>query len=165
MAAATVAAFSLQRWKSSPLKLCTVEPADQPVYRSVFMRLFLSVATLSTLAVLAACSTSKEPVSALSVGALPVMERVALGANRCWFKSKDPMFAAYKLAPELNSFSGTPRILIVKKHSPESRPLLVIQASGTPAKMSAFGPLMDDAAISARVHKDVNGWARNGAGC
>jgi hypothetical protein len=130
------------------------------------MRPFLSAVALSTLAMLAACSTSKEPVvSTLSVGALPVMERVALGANRCWFKSKDPMFAAYKLAPELNSFSGTPRILIVKKHSPESRPLLVIQASGTPAKMSAFGPLMDDASISARVHKDVNGWTRGGAGC
>ena len=129
------------------------------------MRLFVRSTALSMLAVLAACSTSKEPVSALSIGALPVMERVALGANRCWFKTKDPMFAAYKLAPELNSFSGTPRILIVKKHSPESRPLLVVQASGTPAKMSAFGPLMNEPAISARVNKDVTGWARGNQGC
>ncbi len=114
---------------------------------------------------LAACTTEKKPASNLSVSALPVLERIALGANRCWFKSKDPQFAAYKLAPELNSFSGTPRILLVKKHAPESRPLLVVQATGNPAKMSAFGPLMDDAAISARVHKDVNHWARGGAGC
>ncbi len=41
------------------------------------------------------------------------MERVALGANGCWFKAKDPAFADYRLAPELNSFSGRPRILIV----------------------------------------------------
>lgn len=129
------------------------------------MCLLARSAALSSLALLAACSSSKTPVSAISVGALPVMERVALGANRCWFKSKDPMFAAYKLAPELNSFSGTPRILLVKKHAPESRPLLVVQATGTPAKMSAFGPLMGEAAISARVHKDVNHWARGGSGC
>jgi len=129
------------------------------------MRLFVRCTAFSTLALLAACSTAKEPVSALSVGALPVMERVALGANRCWFKSRDPMFAAYKLAPELNSFSGTPRILIVKRHNPEALPLLVVQASGTPAKMSAFGPLMNDPLVSARVHKDVNAWSRGGKGC
>jgi hypothetical protein len=129
------------------------------------MRHIVSAAVLSSLALLGACASSKQPVSALPVGALPVMERVALGANRCWFKARDPLFAAYKLAPELNSFSGTPRILLVKKHSPESRPLLVIQASGTPAKLSAFGPLMDDATVSARVHKDVNHWARGGGNC
>ena len=128
------------------------------------MRLVVA-AVLSAAALLTACSTSTKPAQTVSVGALPVMERVALGANRCWFKSKDPTFAAYKLAPELNSYSGTPRILLVKKHAPESRPLLVVQATGTPAQMSAFGPLMDDAAISARVHKDVNHWARGGQGC
>ena len=129
------------------------------------MRLIVSAIVLSTLAVLASCSSTSKPVPAPTLGALPVMERVALGANRCWFKSRDPMFTAYKLAPELNSFSGTPRILLVKAHSPESRPLLVVQASGTPAKMSAFGPLMDQPAISARVHKDVNHWVRGGKGC
>ncbi|MBL0371409.1 hypothetical protein JJB09_05155 [Rhizobium sp. KVB221] len=129
------------------------------------MRLIVSAAALSALALLAACSSSKKPAPSVSIGALPVMERVALGANRCWFKSKDPMFAAYKLAPELNSFSGTPRILLVKKHAPESRPLLVVQATGNPAKMSAFGPLMGDGAISARVHKDVYHWVRGGNGC
>ncbi|CAN7389544.1 hypothetical protein [Rhizobium sp. LjRoot254] len=129
------------------------------------MRQFALFAALSMLALLAACSTAKEPVSALNVGALPVMERVALGANRCWFKSKDPAFTAYRLAPELNSFTGTPRILIVKKHSPESRPLLVIQAQGHPAKLDAFGPLMSDTAIHARVSKDVNRWARGGKDC
>jgi hypothetical protein len=129
----------------------------------------MNLATLCMIpaaALLAACSSSKEkPVAALEIGALPVMERVALGANRCWFKSKDPAFAAYRLAPELKSFTGTPRILIVKRNAPESLPLLVIQAQGSPAKLAAFGPLMQDKSISTRVTRDVNGWARGGKDC
>jgi hypothetical protein len=128
----------------------------------------MNLATLCMIpaaALLAACSTKEKPVAALEIGALPVMERVALGANRCWFKSKDPAFAAYKLAPELKSFSGTPRILVVKKNSPESLPLLVVQAQGSPAKLAAFGPLMQDAAVNARVTRDVNSWARGGKDC
>ena len=129
------------------------------------MRFFVTAATLAALALAAGCMSSQKPVPAFEVGALPVMERVALGANRCWFKSHDPLFAAYKLAPELNSYSGTPRILLVKQHSPESRPLLVVQASGSPAKIDAFGPLMSEPTVSARVHKDVNAWVRGGQGC
>jgi len=129
----------------------------------------MNLATLCALpaaALLAACSGTKDkPVAALEIGALPVMERVALGANRCWFKSKDPAFTAYRLAPELKSFTGTPRILVVKRNSPESLPLLVVQAQGSPAKMDAFGPLMQDATMNARVTKDVNRWARGGKDC
>ncbi len=128
----------------------------------------MNLATLCMIpaaALLAACSSKEKPVVALEIGALPVMERVALGANRCWFKSKDPAFAAYKLAPELKSFTGTPRILVVKRNSPESLPLLVVQAQGAPAKLAAFGPLMQDATVNARVTKDVNHWARGGKGC
>jgi hypothetical protein len=120
---------------------------------------------IPTAALLAACSAKEKPVAALEIGALPVMERVALGVNRCWFKTKDPAFKAYRLAPELKSFSGTPRILIVKKNAPESLPLLVIQAQGSPARLAAFGPLMQDATINARVNKDVNNWARGGKDC
>ena len=54
---------------------------------------------------------------------------------------------------------------VVKKNSPESLPLLVVQAQGSPAKLSAFGPLMQDAAINARVNKDVSRWARGGKDC
>ena len=92
-------------------------------------------------AMLAACAPKEKPAAAVEVRALPVMERVALGASRCWFKSKDPAFSAYRLAPELNSFTGTP------------------------ARLDAFGPLMDDAMIKARVNKDVSRWARGGKDC
>jgi hypothetical protein len=128
----------------------------------------MNLATLCMIpaaALLAACSSKEKPVAALEIGALPVMERVALGANRCWFKSKDPAFSAYRLAPELKSFTGTPRILVVKKNAPESLPLLVVQAQGSPAKLSAFGPLMQNPTINARVNKDVSSWARGGKDC
>ncbi|MGO7426217.1 hypothetical protein ACCT09_42285, partial [Rhizobium ruizarguesonis] len=89
-------------------------------------------------AMVAACQTPAP--TGPNRAALPTMERVALGANACWFKSGDPAFAAYQLAPELNSFSGRPRILLVHKGSPESRPLLVVQAEGSPSRLQALLP-------------------------
>ena len=112
---------------------------------------------------LSGCQSAPEAPAA-STAALPTMERVALGANACWFKSGDAAFKAYRLAPELNSFSGKPRILLVPRNSPESRPLLVVMAEGHPAKLSAFGPLMDDG-ISTRVSTDIKRWAAGGKGC
>ena len=107
---------------------------------------------------------AKAPAPKVNGAALPTMERVALGANSCWFKSGDPAFKAYRLAPELNSFSGRPRILVVHRNSPEARPLLVVQAEGNPAKLDAFGPLMGEAA-GARIATDVKRWAGGGKGC
>ncbi|WLP52714.1 hypothetical protein [Agrobacterium fabrum] len=115
-------------------------------------------------AALAACQPKPQPVASVSRAALPTMERIALGANACWFKSGDAVFKAYRLAPELNSFSGRPRILLVPRNSPESRPMLVIQAEGNPAKLDAFGPVMSEA-ISGRIATDVKRWANGGKGC
>ena len=118
---------------------------------------------LAASAILAACQ-SAPPAPRASTAALPTMERIALGANACWFKSGDTAFKAYRLAPELNSFSGKPRILVVPRHSPEARPLLVVQAEGHPAKLSAFGPLMDEP-VSGRIAIDVKRWAAGSSGC
>jgi len=118
---------------------------------------------LALAAALAGCQT-KTPAPKADNAALPTMERVALGANGCWFKSGDPAFKAYRLAPELNSFSGRPRILLVRSHSPETRPLLVVQAEGNPARLDAFGPLMGEA-IGSRITADVKRWAAGGKGC
>lgn len=128
-------------------------------------RLTIAALAALTTALVAGCAP-KAPAPAVQPGraALPVMERIALGANACWFKSGDPAFRAYRLAPELNSFSGRPRILLVKAHSPESRPLLVVQAEGSPARIDAFGPLMGES-LSGRITTDVNRWARGGKGC
>lgn len=113
---------------------------------------------------LSGCQAAKAPGPSPNQAALPTMERVALNANACWFKSKDPMFAAYRLAPELNSFSGRPRILAVPRNSPESRPALVVQAEGSPAKLDAFGPLMAGAS-GERIRRDVLKWSSGGSGC
>lgn len=121
------------------------------------------VLPLVAVATLAACQT-KTPAPKANGAALPTMERIALGANACWFKSGDPAFKAYRLAPELNSFTGRPRILVVHRNSPESRPLLVVQAEGNPAKLAAFGPMMSET-VSARIATDVQRWAAGGKGC
>ena len=114
-------------------------------------------------AMVAACQTSA-PTTGPNRAALPTMERVALGANACWFKSGDPAFAAYKLAPELNSFPGRPRILLVHKGSPESRPLLVVQAEGSPSRLQAFGPMMQEP-VAGRITTDVNRWSAGNKAC
>ncbi|NTJ42227.1 hypothetical protein G6L28_06390 [Agrobacterium larrymoorei] len=130
------------------------------------LRNVLTIAGLGLVALsLAACQSEKKPAaSAASQAALPVMERIALGANACWFKSGDPAFKAYRLAPELNSFSGRPRILVVPRNSPESRPMLVVHAEGNPAKLDAFGPMMNEANAT-RIAADVKRWANGGKGC
>lgn len=115
-------------------------------------------------ALLVAACQSKTPAPSAGSAALQTMERVALGANACWFKSGDPAFKAYRLAPELNSFSGRPRILVVHRQSPEARPLLVVQAEGSPARLDAFGPLMGEP-VGTRIATDVKRWAAGGKGC
>ncbi|WP_440410786.1 hypothetical protein [Neorhizobium petrolearium] len=112
---------------------------------------------------LSACQSGRE-ASAPNRAALPTMERVALAANTCWFKSGDAAFKPYRLAPELNSFSGRPRILAVPRNSPESRPVLVVQAEGSPARLDAFGPLMNGAE-GERIKRDVLRWANGANGC
>ncbi|MBY5772602.1 hypothetical protein V7796_13740 [Rhizobium laguerreae] len=130
------------------------------------MRLRLCVANAALLtalaAMVAACQTPAP--TGPNRAALPTMERVALGANACWFKSGDPAFAAYKLAPELNSFTGRPRILLVHKGSPESRPLLVVQAEGSPSRLQAFGPMMQEP-VAGRITADVNRWSGGNKAC
>ncbi|GEO83193.1 MULTISPECIES: hypothetical protein [Alphaproteobacteria] len=113
---------------------------------------------------LAACQPKPSPSATQGQSALDVMERVAVGANNCWIKSGDPAFKAYSMAPELNSFSGKPRILLVRRGSSDIRPLLVVQAEGRPARVEAFGPMMNEP-LSARIAADVSRWSKGSKGC
>ena len=127
------------------------------------------IIAFAALTMLAACQTSApkpRPQGSVVVGraALPVMERVALGARECWFRSGDPAFKAYKLSPELTSQNGRPRILIVPAKNPNGLPLAVVEASGNPAKLSAFGPLMNQP-LGKRISSDVNRWVAGGDSC
>ncbi|MDP9808971.1 hypothetical protein J2W42_001818 [Rhizobium tibeticum] len=127
-------------------------------------RLSTRVLAIAATAVMVASCQTRTPAKGPDRSALSTMERVALGANACWFKSGDAAFADYRLAPELNSFSGRPRILVVHRGSPESRPLLVVQAEGNPSKLDAFGPMMQGSA-GPRIVKDVTRWASGGKAC
>jgi hypothetical protein len=113
---------------------------------------------------LAGCKPEAPRPPAGGQSALDIMEKVAVGANNCWFKSGDPSFKAYSLAPELTSFSGRPRILLVRKGSADIRPLLVVQAEGRPARLDAFGPLMNES-LALRIQKDVVRWANGAKDC
>lgn len=116
------------------------------------------------LAIAALAGCQPKPPAPSSQSALDVMEKVAVSANRCWFKSNDAAFRAYSLDAELKSFSGQPRILLVRKGSRDIRPLLVVQAEGRPARLSAFGPLMGEP-LSGRIGTDVKRWAAGNSAC
>ena len=125
------------------------------------------VAILALAAVLlSACQTSGPGNLALSStdAALPTMERIALAARNCWFKSGDRTFSAYRLAPELNSYSGRPRILIVPRNRPEDRPLAVVEGQGDPATISAYGPLLSDPSGN-RMADDIRRWTGGSSAC
>lgn len=125
---------------------------------------------LGNLLVLAACSntakgprvTQPPPVKAAS--ALDRMERLTLAANRCWFKSGDPAFRAYSLAPELSSFSGKPRFLLVPKGRPEAKPLLVVEGRDGSREVATYGPVMNTS-LAGRVSGDIARWNTGSAGC
>lgn len=123
--------------------------------RATIIALFMATA-------LAGCQP--EPPVTRGPSALDIMERVAVAANNCWIKSGDPAFKAYSMAPELNSFTGRPRILLVRRQSRDIRPLLVVQAQGKPAKLEAFGPMMEEP-INARISSDVVRWSRGDKSC
>lgn len=131
--------------------------------RSFRPSLALGSAALAT-AALSSCQTQQTAAPVVNNNALSKMEHIMKSANACWFKSGDAAFKSYQLAPELNSFTGRPRILIVERKNPGGRPLLVVQAEGTPARTDAFGPLMSGAE-GARISKDVTRWSGGESGC
>lgn len=141
-----------------------LEDGEFPPMRQVMQLKTACLFGLAGLALALSSCQRETPRPQVNGAALPTMERVALGANSCWFKSNDPAFKSYRLAPELNSFSGRPRILIVPRNSPEARPLLVVQAEGNPAKLAAFGPLLDGG-LNSRISADVNRWATGSKSC
>lgn len=129
------------------------------------LALAAKISSAAAMALLAASCQSHAPsTSSADRAPLPTMERVMRGASACWFKSGDAAFASYQLAPELNSFTGRPRILVVERSKPTGRPVLVVQAEGNPSKLDAFGPMMDGAS-SVRITHDVVRWASGTSGC
>lgn len=132
-------------------------------YRAAPFLVFAAVLTLS--AALAACQSGPGQVAASSGNpSLAVMQRISSAVQDCWFRSKEAEFRPYRLADELNSYSGRPRILLVPAERPEALPLLVVQAEGNPARVQAFGPLMDKP-VGNRIAADVKRWAGGDNSC
>lgn len=134
------------------------------------MRRLLAACALGAAVVVSACQ-SGGPAAGLDQvsrpgdnSALSTMERIAVAAQACWFKSNNPAFAGLAMSPELTSFSGKPRVLAVPRGNIGGLPKLVVEAQGKPARLSAYGPIMQGphaAAISA----DINRWAAGGNSC
>ena len=130
-------------------------------------RLIVGTAITLTALALAGCQGGGGASSAPAGGksaALLTMEQVAIAAHKCWFASKDPAFRGYRMANELNSFSGRPRFLLVPAKNYEARPLLVVQAEGGSRRVETFGPLMDGA-LQPRISADISRWAAGNASC
>jgi len=95
-----------------------------------------------------------------------LMVRVAKQMQICWFKNKDPAIAPYKLASEVNSYAGKPRLLLVPRNRPSGLPVLVVQAErkGGRNHVQTFGPLLaskDGPRLAAAVSK----WTSGGTAC
>jgi len=93
------------------------------------------------------------------------MERVAVAAQRCWFRAGDPRFSDLIMSPELTSHSGKPRILAVPRGNIGGLPKLVVEASGSPARINTFGPLIDGGPESDRISSDITRWASGATTC
>ncbi|WP_245413473.1 hypothetical protein [Mangrovicella endophytica] len=114
---------------------------------------------------LAGCASKPQPARPVAADTgLDRMERLTLTANRCWFKSGDPAFTRYSLAPELSSFSGRPRFLLVPRGKPEARPLLVVEGQRGSSAVAVYGPLTQEP-IARRIDADLSRWRAGGNGC
>jgi hypothetical protein len=121
----------------------------------------------ASLFLLSACQSSKAPANPGGSGksaSLRIMEQVAIAAHKCWIASKDPAFKSYSMANELNSFSGTPRFLLVPKKNYGGKPLLVVQARGNSSEVEVFGPLMGEA-VASRISADIGRWKSGDGSC
>jgi hypothetical protein len=130
----------------------------------------LTIARLALIAttgfVLASCQSSPKgaPVASGKSAALLAMEQVAIAAHKCWIAGKDPAFKSYQMANELNSFSGTPRFLLVPAKHYGGKPLLVVQAQGNSSRIDVFGPLMAEP-LGARIGSDIARWQVGNPAC
>ena len=95
-----------------------------------------------------------------------LMVNVAKQIQACWFRNKDPVLAPYRMAAELNSYSGKPRILIVPRKNPGGLPKLVALAermSGR-TRFSSFGPLLTTS-DGPRLQASLRSWANGSKAC
>jgi len=113
---------------------------------------------------LAACQTEKAaPVAKRdNAAAIAALQTINTNAQKCWSKSKD--FKNYRIIPELDTRVGKPRILVVSANAAQGLPQYVIEADGTPARLSAYGPLGSEP-LGERMNGDVSRWEKGDKEC
>jgi hypothetical protein len=115
-----------------------------------------------------ACQTAPKDYAEFGSRQDPVTTaaRIAENVGACWFADSRVAFADYSYAPELTSYSGRPRVLIVPADDPAGLPVLVMEASreDRETRVKLFGPLMASAEASA-ITRDVERWASGATGC
>ena len=120
--------------------------------------------------ILAGCTSTPKPAQQSkrpkSESAQTLMVRVAKRMQACWFKGKDPAFKKYKMATEINSYAGKPRVLIVPKNKPTGLPKMVVQAEriGGRNVLTSFGPLTQSS-NGGRLTSAIRKWERGGTSC
>ena len=111
-----------------------------------------------------ACTQTSKP----ALGPKGTMVNVARQVQNCWFArgGGDPALKDYTMAPEVNSHTGKPRILIVPKNNPGGLPKLVAQAETSQGRTSftTFGPLLATA-DGPRLDASLRAWARGSTTC
>ncbi len=131
-------------------------------------RAFEYLAATGMIALLSACGSGPAagPSSAAVNADDPVsaLQRINRAGAECWMRSSDPAFRDLHLVPELDTMAGRPRLLMLKKGKTAGLPVLVIEASGSPAKVETYGPLTATR-TGARVNTDIQRWSGGRTSC
>lgn len=96
--------------------------------------------------------------------ATKVLSFINESAQKCWFKSGDRAFRGLAIIPELDTRAGSPRLLVVERGKAAGLPKMVIQADGSPVKITTYGPLAQSP-VSARINDDVLAWSAGRNSC
>lgn len=111
-------------------------------------------------AIVLAATSAAHASGRTSDAAHALSNHLAGAMKKCWF-SGDAAFAPYLYTPEVNA--GAPRILLVARKEPHSRPLLVVEPTGK-ASADAYGPLLGEA-LASRIRADLTRWLKGGSAC
>lgn len=97
---------------------------------------------------------------------LTIIASIGRTMQKCWFKTRDPVFTKFRLANESNSHTGRPRLLLVPKNKPTGLPSLVVQAEkkNGATTIQAFGPLLSTSAGQS-ISDDLKNWAAGKTVC
>lgn len=126
------------------------------------------MASIALAAFLPACQTGSggTPMSVNARAASPVtaLQHINETAHTCWLAGGDRDFRDLRLVPELDTTSGTPRILVVHAGKAQGLPALVIEAKGEPVTVQTYGPLVTTP-TGARINRDIKRWSSGEEAC